>query len=45
MKEPEEKNPNEEEEPVEVMMIESTWMQPYVAYMMHGELLEETVEA
>jgi hypothetical protein len=32
-------------EPEEVMMIEETWMQPYLAYMMNKTLLEDTVEA
>jgi hypothetical protein len=29
----------------EVMMIEETWMQPYLAYMINKVLLEDTVEA
>jgi hypothetical protein len=29
----------------EVMMIEETWMQPYLAYMINKALLEDTVEA
>jgi hypothetical protein len=32
-------------EPEEVMMIEETWMQPYLAYMMNKTLPEDTVEA
>jgi hypothetical protein len=32
-------------EPEEVMMIEETWMQPYLAYMVNKTLLEDTVEA
>jgi hypothetical protein len=28
----------------EVMMIEETWMQPYLAYMMNKILPEDTVE-
>jgi hypothetical protein len=32
-------------EPEEVMMIEETWMQPYLAYMMNKTLLEDTVKA
>jgi hypothetical protein len=32
-------------EPVEVMMVEITWMQPYLAYMMHQKLPEGAVEA
>jgi hypothetical protein len=32
-------------EPEEVMMIEETWMQPYLAYMINKALPEETVEA
>jgi hypothetical protein len=32
-------------EPEEVMMIEETWMQPYLAYMINKTLLEDTVEA
>jgi hypothetical protein len=32
-------------EPEEVMMIEETWMQPYVAYMINKMLPEDTVEA
>jgi hypothetical protein len=32
-------------EPVEVMMIEETWMQPYLAYMINKALPEDTVEA
>jgi ribonuclease HI len=31
--------------PEEVMMIEETWMQPYLAYMINKTLLEDTVEA
>jgi ribonuclease HI len=32
-------------EPEEVMMIEETWMQPYLAYMMNKTLPEDIVEA
>jgi hypothetical protein len=32
-------------EPEEVMMIEETWMHPYLAYMINKELPEDTVEA
>jgi hypothetical protein len=32
-------------EPEEVMMIEETWMQPYLAYMINKMLPEDTVEA
>jgi hypothetical protein len=32
-------------EPEEVMMIEETWMQPYLAYMINKTLFEDTVEA
>jgi hypothetical protein len=32
-------------EPEEVMMIEETWMQSYLAYMMNKTLPEDTVEA
>jgi hypothetical protein len=32
-------------EPEEVMMVEVTWMQPYVAYMLHKTLPEDVVEA
>jgi hypothetical protein len=32
-------------EPEGVMMIEETWMQPYLAYMMNKTLPEDTVEA
>jgi hypothetical protein len=38
---PEEESP----EPEEVMMGEVTWMQPYVAYMLHKTLPEDVVEA
>jgi hypothetical protein len=31
--------------PEEVMMIEETWMQPYLAYMINKTLLEDIVEA
>jgi hypothetical protein len=31
-------------EPEEVMIIEETWMQPYLAYMINKTLPEETVE-
>jgi hypothetical protein len=32
-------------EPEEVMMIEETWMQPYLAYMINKILPKDTVEA
>jgi hypothetical protein len=32
-------------EPEEVMMIEETWMQPYLAHMINKTLPEDTVEA
>jgi hypothetical protein len=32
-------------EPEEVMTIEETWMQPYLAYMINKTLPEDTVEA
>jgi hypothetical protein len=32
-------------EPAEVMMIEETWMQPYLAYMVNKTLPEDTVQA
>jgi ribonuclease HI len=32
-------------EPEEIMMIEETWMQPYLAYIINKMLPEETVEA
>jgi hypothetical protein len=32
-------------EPEEVMIIEETWMQPYLAYMINKTLPEDTVEA
>jgi hypothetical protein len=32
-------------EPEEVLMIEETWMQPYLAYMINKTLPEDTVEA
>jgi hypothetical protein len=32
-------------EPEEVIMIEVTWMQPYLAYMQHKTLPEDVVEA
>jgi hypothetical protein len=32
-------------EPEEVMMIEETWMQPYLAYMMNKQLPKDAVEA
>jgi ribonuclease HI len=32
-------------EPEEIMMIEETWMQPYLAYMVNKALPEDTVEA
>jgi hypothetical protein len=38
-------DPGTTSETVEVMMIEETWMQPYLAYMMNKQLPEDTVEA
>jgi hypothetical protein len=32
-------------EPEEIMMIEETWMQPYLAYMINKKLPEDAVEA
>jgi hypothetical protein len=32
-------------EPEEVIMIEETWMQPYLAYMMNKTLPEDTIKA
>jgi hypothetical protein len=32
-------------QPEEVMMVEETWMQPYLAYMINKTLPEDTVEA
>jgi hypothetical protein len=32
-------------EPEEVMMIEETWMQPYLAYMVNKQLPKDVVEA
>jgi hypothetical protein len=32
-------------EPEEVMMVEVTWMQPYLAYMVNKTLSEDVVEA
>jgi hypothetical protein len=32
-------------EPKEIMMIEETWMQPYLAYMINKQLTEDAVEA
>jgi hypothetical protein len=32
-------------EPEEVMMIEETWMQPYLAYMLNKTLPKDTVKA
>jgi hypothetical protein len=32
-------------EPEEVMMIEETWMQPYLAYVINKQLPEDAVEA
>ncbi|KAM0886071.1 hypothetical protein ACQ4PT_029946 [Festuca glaucescens] len=37
--------PDEDEEPEEVMMIETTWMQPYLVYMLNKELPENPIEA
>jgi hypothetical protein len=31
--------------PEEVMMVEVTWMQPYLSYMLHKTLPEDVVEA
>jgi ribonuclease HI len=36
---------SETTEPKEVMMIEETWMQPYLAYMVNKTLPEDTVQA
>jgi hypothetical protein len=36
---------SETDEPEEVMMIEETWMQPYLAYMVNKTLPEDTVQA
>jgi ribonuclease HI len=38
-------DPGATSEPEEVMMIEETWMQPYLAYMMNKQLPEDAVEA
>jgi hypothetical protein len=38
-------DPGATSEPEEVMMIEETWMQPYLAYMMSKQLPEDEVEA
>jgi hypothetical protein len=32
-------------EPEKVMMIEETWMQPYLAYMINKTLPKDTIEA
>jgi hypothetical protein len=32
-------------EPAEVMMVETTWMQPYLSYMLHKKLPEDVVKA
>jgi hypothetical protein len=32
-------------EPDEVMMIEETWMQPYLAYMMNKTLPQDVIES
>jgi hypothetical protein len=32
-------------EPEEIMMIEETWMQPYLTYMTNKQLPEDVVEA
>jgi hypothetical protein len=32
-------------EPEEVMMIEETWMQPYLVYMINKKLPKDTIEA
>jgi hypothetical protein len=41
------RNPGTESiaEPEEVMVVEETWMQPYLVYMMNTTLSEDTVEA
>jgi hypothetical protein len=39
------KNDESTPEPEEVMMIEETWMQPYLAYMINKKLPEDAVEA
>jgi hypothetical protein len=39
------KNDGRTPEPKEVMMIEETWMQPYLEYMMNKKLPEDAVEA
>jgi ribonuclease HI len=39
------RNDDRAPEPEEVMMIEETWMQPYLEYMMNKKLPEDTVEA
>ena len=33
------------QEPEEVLLVEPTWMQPYIAYMLRKELPEDTTEA
>jgi hypothetical protein len=39
------KNDESAAEPKEVMMIEETWMQPYLTYMINKKLPEDAVEA
>jgi ribonuclease HI len=39
------KNDKRAQEPEEVIMIEETWMQPYLEYMMNKKLPEDAVEA
>jgi hypothetical protein len=39
------KNDESAPEPKEIMMIEETWMQPYLAYMINKKLPEDAVEA
>jgi hypothetical protein len=39
------KSDENEPEPEEIMMIEETWMQPYLAYMINKKLPEDAVEA
>jgi hypothetical protein len=39
------KNDESAAEPEEIMMIEDTWMQPYLAYMINKKLPEDAVEA
>jgi hypothetical protein len=39
------KNDESTPEPKEIMMIEETWMQPYLAYIINKKLPEDAVEA